>query len=352
MKLDGNTITFRKPFDLHAHLRTGQLMYWTLKYLVQYYRVIVAMPNIAERPICTLDDLIWYRAQVNAVLDQLRREGILTEEVTILYMIKLTPATTPEMIRQFKREKDVIGMKYYPADAPTTNAAGGIADLRAKSLAPVLRHMEFCGLPFSGHFQHSIKTGLDLFYTEQSALSDLRWLAEEYPNLRITVEHASTAETIAAIYYLDNVRATLTVHHMSKTRNDALSPHYICMPPLQTSHDRQIVLKAAMSGSPKFMLGNDSAIHWREKKECRNPATGIWNAPTSLCKLVELFEESNSLDRWEFFSSGAGAQAYDLPLFDDEITLRREEWTVPHSYAEGQLVPFLSEEKLAWRLAE
>jgi dihydroorotase len=347
---ENERLVLTRPDQFHAHLRTGELMYWTLRFLAQYYRVIVAMPNIAGRPICTLEDLRWYRGEVKKTIDRLHKEGLLVAEPMIYYMVKLTPATTPVMISAFKQEGDVIAMKYYPADAPTTNAQGGIPNLFDPYLRPTLREMEIAELTFSGHFQRSVKK-VPLLESEQAALPDLCELCNLFPDLPIVMEHISSAEGIALVKELpENVCGTLAIQHMILTSTDIIAPHNLCMPPALSADDRDEVVAAALSGNPKFFSGDDTAAHWREKKECRKPATGVFNAPVSFPCLVQLFDECQGLDKIEFFTAQAGARAYGLPLGKDTITMVQAPWEVPYAYAGGELVPFLSEQTMAWRL--
>lgn len=45
-----------------------------------------------------------------------------------------------------------------------------------------------------------------------------------------------------------------------------LRPHHYCLPILKREQHRAAVAAAAVSGSPKFFLGTDSAPHARSKK--------------------------------------------------------------------------------------
>ena len=259
--------TISRPADFHVHLRTGRLMYLTLKFLVRYYNLIVAMPNIKDHPICTLEDLIWYRAQVEATLEQLRNEGFLPRprEFQVLYMIKLTPQTTPAMIVEFKAEPDVVAMKEYP-DNTTTNSMGGIPNIRATGLLQeTLRAMEQYDLPLSRHCE---KPGVGLLQAEMEALPDLCWLIRTYPKMRIVMEHVSTKEgTILILQAPANVVATITIQHLLLTTNDVLGQnHNLCRPVAQSAEDLAFLIQCATSGNPKFFFGSDSAIHPSERK--------------------------------------------------------------------------------------
>jgi dihydroorotase len=86
---------------------------------------------------------------------------------------------------------------------------------------------------------------------------------------------------------------------------------------------RLAVRAAAVSGSPKFFLGTDSAPHLREAKESGCGCAGIWNAPHALESYATVFDEEGALDRFEAFASENGPRFYGLPLNDGTVTLER-----------------------------
>jgi dihydroorotase len=66
---------------------------------------------------------------------------------------------------------------------------------------------------------------------------------------------------------------------------------------------------------------------------------------------AEAFDSVGALDQLEAFASFNGADFYDLPRNSGTITLQRESWTPPESFAFGetQLKPLRSGESLPWR---
>jgi dihydroorotase len=111
---------------------------------------------------------------------------------------------------------------------------------------------------------------------------------------------------------------------------------------------RQAVRKAAVSGSPKYFLGTDSAPHSPEAKESSCGCAGIFNAPFALESYATVFEEEGALDRFEAFASEHGARFYGLPLNEGTVTLERVETAVPDRIA--GIVPFHAGETLGWRV--
>jgi dihydroorotase len=67
---------------------------------------------------------------------------------------------------------------------------------------------------------------------------------------------------------------------------------------------------------------------------------------------AEAFDAAGALDQLEAFASFHGADFYGLPRNTGHITLQREAWTPPESFAFGQaqLKPLRSGETLPWRL--
>jgi len=52
-------------------------------------------------------------------------------------------------------------------------------------------------------------------------------------------------------------------------------PHHYCLPVLKREAHRQALVRAAMSGNPRYFLGTDSAPHARQTKEADCGCAGI-----------------------------------------------------------------------------
>lgn len=67
---------------------------------------------------------------------------------------------------------------------------------------------------------------------------------------------------------------------------------------------------------------------------------------------AEAFDGMGALERLEGFASFHGADFYRLPRNTGQITLQREAWTTPESFALGQaeLKPLRGGETLPWRM--
>jgi dihydroorotase len=90
-------------------------------------------------------------------------------------------------------------------------------------------------------------------------------------------------------------------------------PHRYCLPILKHESDRQALLGAVASGSPKFFLGTDSAPHGRATKECACGAAGMYTAHAALELYALALERAGCLDKLAAFACEHGADFYGLP---------------------------------------
>jgi dihydroorotase len=133
-----------------------------------------------------------------------------------------------------------------------------------------------------------------------------------------------------------------------------IRPHYYCLPVLKRETHRLALVQAATGGSTKFFLGTDSAPHPAQLKEHASGCAGCYTAHAAMELYAEAFDAAGALDKLEAFASVNGADFYGLPRNTGRITLKREAWTVPESFAfgEAQLKPLRGGEVMQWRLAQ
>ena len=79
---------------------------------------------------------------------------------------------------------------------------------------------------------------------------------------------------------------------------------------------------------------------------------GCYTAPVAMELYAQAFDSVGALDQLEAFASFNGADFYGLPRNSGHITLKRETWVVPESFAydEALLKPLRSGETLPWRM--
>ncbi|HSV53596.1 MAG TPA: dihydroorotase, partial [Burkholderiaceae bacterium] len=257
---------------------------------------------------------------------------------------------------EIKRAKDagVVACKLYPAGA-TTNSDAGVTDIRKTTRT--LEAMQREGLLLLVHGEVT-SPDIDLFDREAAFIdSQLIPLRRDFPELKIVMEHITTRE--AAQYVAEAGRhtaATITAHHLLYNRNaifiGGIRPHYYCLPVLKRETHRLALVQAAISGSDRFFLGTDSAPHPAHLKEHASGCAGCYTAHAAMEMYAEAFDAAGALDQLEGFASFHGADFYGLPRNTGSITLRRESWAPPASFAfgEAELKPLRSGENLPWKL--
>jgi dihydroorotase len=277
-------------------------------------------------------------------------KGMSFEPLMTLYLTDNLPAD------EIARAKDagVVAAKLYPAGA-TTNSDAGVTDLR--KTYKTLEAMQKAGMLLLVHGEVT-SPDIDLFDREAVFIdTQLIPLRKDFPELKIVFEHITTAEAAQYVAESDKyTAATITVHHLLYNRNaiftGGIRPHFYCLPVLKRETHRQALVTAATSGSPKFFLGTDSAPHPAQLKEHATGCAGCYTAHAAMPMYAEAFDNADALDKLEGFASFYGADFYGLPRNSDTLTLRRESWTSPESFAFGdaELKPLRAGETLPWRV--
>ncbi len=340
-------LTIRRPDDWHVHLRDGPMLQAVAGHTARQFARAIVMPNLTP-PVLTAADARAYRERILAAVP----EGL---SFTPLMTAYLTDATDPDEVARGAAEGVFTACKLYPAHA-TTNSAHGVTDIAG--LHPVLERMQAVGLPLLIHGEVT-DPEVDIFDREAVFIErTLMGLVRDFPGLKIVFEHITTADAVDFVSDAPaSVAATITPQHIRINRNAMLvggiRPHAYCLPVAKRELHRVAVRKAAMSGSPKFFLGTDSAPHLREAKESACGCAGIFNAPYALESYVAAFDEDGALDRFEGFASEYGPAFYGLPLNEERITLEKAPCPVPETIeaSDSCLVPFHAGETLGWRLA-
>ncbi len=341
-------LTLPRPDDWHLHLRDGATMAAVLPHTVQRFARAIVMPNL-NPPITTTAQALAYRERIVAAIPD---GGRFTPLMT-LYLTENTPA---EEIVRASESDHILGVKLYPAGA-TTHSDAGVREL--SRVLPVLEKMAELGVPLLVHGEVT-DPGVDIFDREQRFIEQvLAPLLERLPELKVVLEHITTREAVEFVSTAgENLAATITAHHLLLNRNalftGGIRPHHFCLPVLKRETHRQALLAAAISGSPRFFLGTDSAPHPRHTKESSCGCAGIYTAHAAIELYAEAFEQAGALERLEGFACHFGADFYGLPRNEETITLVKEPWTVPQHYPLGSgttLVPLRAGGRIGWRIA-
>ena len=338
-------IILTRPDDWHLHVRDGEALKTVVPHTAAQFARAIIMPNLRP-PVTSAEQAAAYRQRILAAVPP----GLVFEPLMTLYLTDLLP---PDEIRRAK-DAGVVALKLYPAGA-TTNSDAGVTDLRKTQAT--LDAMQREDLPLLVHGEVTDPT-VDLFDREAVFIDRvLQPLRRDFPQLRIVLEHITTREGAQYVAASGTrTAATITAHHLLYNRNalflGGIRPHYYCLPVLKREEHRLALVAAATSGSERFFLGTDSAPHAAALKEHASGCAGCYTALSALELYAEAFDAAGALDRLEAFASFNGPAFYGLARNSGTVTLRREEWTVPESYAfgEAQLKPLRGGETLNWKV--
>lgn len=260
-----------------------------MKSLVHWLTIL--QPNLVP-PITT----------VAAALDYKRRLQIIEPKVDYIMSLYLHPDITPETIAE-AAAAGITNVKSYPAGV-TTNSSAGVVDYA--SFYPVFEAMEKHNLILNLHGElppNAAKSGsccgssdpedITVMNAEAAFLPTLLNLHAKFPNLRIILEHCTTAAAIEAVKSCGpSVAATITAHHLYLTIDAVVGNAYnFCKPVAKLPSDRLALLRAAVSKDPKFFFGTDSAPHPTSAKEKLGaPAAGCFTQKYAVQLVMDALE--------------------------------------------------------------
>ncbi len=345
MTTQPTTLTLTRPDDWHLHVRDGDALHTVVPHTATQFARAVIMPNLRP-PVTTAAQALAYKSRIQAAVPA----GLAFEPLMTLYLTDNLPAD------EIKRAKEagVVAAKLYPAGA-TTNSDAGVTDLR--KTYKTLEAMQKEDLLLLVHGEVT-SPEIDLFDREAVFIDrQLIPLRRDFPELKIVFEHITTREAAHYVRDADQcLGATITAHHLLYNRNamftGGIRPHYYCLPVLKRETHRLALVEAAVSDNPRFFLGTDSAPHPAHLKEHASGCAGCYTAHAAMELYAEAFEAAGALHKLEAFASFKGADFYGLPRNTGTVTLKKESWLPPESFAfgQGQLKPLRSGESLAWRL--
>lgn len=345
---DAQSLTIRRPDDMHVHLRDGAMLHAVAPYTASHFSRAIVMPNLTP-PVRTLADAVAYRSRIMSALPP-------GTHFTPLMTLYLTDDTSATDIEQAFHSGLVHAGKLYPAGA-TTNSALGVTSLTA--LAPALSAMQRVGMPLCIHGEVASPL-VDIFDREAAFIADvLPGLLASYPTLRVVLEHVTTkdAADFVVAHAEGRVAATVTAHHLLYSRmalfeHAKIHPHMFCLPVLKRETHRLALLQAIDSDDKGlFFAGTDSAPHTSDSKISADGCAGIFTANHAVALYAEAFDQAGMLGKLEQFCSVNGATFYGLPLNKGSITLQRQQQKVVDSIAvngmEG-VVPLRAGKTVNW----
>ncbi len=309
-----NKITLIQPDDWHVHFRDGDILKTVVPETDKNFGKCIVMPNLVP-PIINGQMANEYKKRISKFLKN---------NLNLLMTIYLTENLKKHTLINAYKTKQVFAVKLYPLGA-TTNSENGIKDV--ENIIEILSTMEENDIPLLIHGEDT-NPEIDIFDREKSFLDKvLTKITQNFPKLRITLEHITTKEAVQFILSSKNVVGSITPHHLASNRNEMLvggiRPHLYCLPILKRDIHQQELIKIAISGNKKFFLGTDSAPHEIKLKENECGCAGVFNAPYSLQIITQIFDNHNALNKLENFVSINGTKHYKLPNNKKKVSLKK-----------------------------
>lgn len=346
-----NTITLRRWFDRHLHLRDGEMLHTVLPCtLKQHATGAVIMGNLPPpHHTSTIKTALAYKERIKKALP----EGSDFQPRMTLY---LTDEITPEEVVEGFRGDAWCAVKLYMAkpngEGGTTNASHGVKNFRGRYR--VFEAMEKHCIPLLGHWE-AVDDEVDHFDREIISVErDLQPLRRAMPGLPIVFEHVSDGRAAEYVVDTPNLYATVTPQHMILNRNalfdGGLNPAHYCLPVLKREEHRLKVRELVTSGNRSFGAGTDSAAHDAEaKSRCYGCSAGIFTAPVAVELYAKVFDEENALEHLGPFLSESFLGLYGMLPSQEQMTIVRRNMIVPYSV--GSVPVLLGGQQLSWQLA-
>ncbi len=335
-----DTITLQNPFDMHLHLRDGEILAEVLPFSARSFAGGVVMPNLTP-PITTIAQALDYEKRIHQIAPDFM--ALMTLYITDSLDLKTLQAC---------REHGLKILKLYPKGA-TTNSDAGVSSLLDPALLKILESAQDLGLILSIHGESN---GFSMD-REYEFLKVFENLAKRYPRLHIIIEHMSDQRSIKVLENFENITATLTLHHITMDLDallgKGLNPHHFCKPILKTPRDREALLELALNAHPKVSFGSDSAPHPLSAKQSGSAPGGIFSAPYLLEQLCELFDRHHKLHNLQKFVSDHALKNYALkPLKNRSIKLVKKPQKIPDRIMGKNviLIPLNADKILQWSL--
>lgn len=352
------SIILDSPFDAHMHWRNkNTLMQQVYYYSVNQFAGGLLMSNTSPY-IISLNILKAYRQEVE--------ETLLMQDKSFLpiFTYYLSEELTAQDLIYAWNEKMINAVKYYPKGG-TTGSDKGLAGF--EKVNHLLEIMQRLKIPLLIHGETPVMndTVVDDYERERIFMeTELLALVERFPDLRICLEHITTAASVEFVLKHQNVIATITPQHCLvdrralfngvkfvdgkikfDTTENGMMPKYMCRPILKQESDLRAIQRGLLlqskEGLKKFGLGTDTAPHTRDKKYCECGACGVFSAPVALQMYASAFEEIGILDHLQVFAGEIMPNFYGIKdkLPRRTTTLVKEETKVDPFYS-GIVTPF------------
>ncbi len=359
--MEPKTITLPKWYDLHVHMRQGDVMpQYMNAHVAMGCAGILAMPN-TKPPVAKVfesDDLPYWSIEEYRAMLMAAGGNQFQVMITPLY---LTKDTSGDMIKKGAQKGLLQAAKYYPPHG-TTNSDHG-RPLQSYIDNGVLAAMEEAGVILCVHGEEHGLSG-EAYFGKDSNAEDyfykerLPRVRDKFPNLKIVCEHITTKTAANFVKQAgDKTGASITPQHLMYTVTDLLQGlkyHLYCLPLVKFEEDRQALLAAVNDkNNTRFFAGTDSAPHTTKATEC-GCAAGCFTGGVAPQLYIESFDLNQGQDSFEAFLCRNGANFYGLPVPKDTFTLTYSPQDMhPLSTVEGTVLPLplgLGQKTIPWSI--
>jgi len=239
------------------------------------YSLVINMMNWKEE--LDISDIGAARIKIKTFLTEVLKTE---SRCNVFLMPVLGKNMKPEQLQTFLQninDLPIIGFKLFPPGqstnsgyAPSTEQAGELIDVLSKSNMTLAYHLE--------------DPNASVEDKERSAVENILPQLEKHAgDMRRTIEHVSTEETLKYVFAHPNMYCTITPQHIGlslemlesvkpRQEDDAALylqrhfPGFYCKPLIPSEKNRRILLDTWLSGIDKIILGTDSAPHETSKK--------------------------------------------------------------------------------------
>ena len=243
-------ITLQSPFDMHLHLRDGEILQNVAQHTAKSFSYALIMPNL-NPPILDTKSALAYKQRI--------LQATQGNDFTPIMSLYLNENLGLNDLQEAK-DNGIFILKLYPKGA-TTGSENGVSEILSDKILEILEIAQNLGMILSIHGE----TNGFVLDREVEFHSIFEYLAKNFPKLKIIFEHLSDRRSIPLVEKYDNLFATLTLHHILLNLDDViggmLNPHYFCKPILKTKKDQESLLQTALQAHQKFSYGSESDPH-------------------------------------------------------------------------------------------
>lgn len=366
--------SFRIPAfaNMHVHLREtfDERCPELLRQHARHSDLIMAMPNTVQ-PLASAERIRTYREGLDKAWD-----GPTDDWIKLAWFFSKDHAR--DEVEAMASLPGVIAAKMYPGGM-TSQSHGGIDPALIvnwkdgnKDFDDALGMLSELGVVLCIHAEAPLELTHTRTYhsglegTESIWIAFLKDVTARFGNLRVVVEHVTTAamiEWVSSNADRQRVAATVTPQHLEwhlgHLFEGGLRPMRYCKPVYKMPRDNYALWKA-VAHSPNVFLGSDCAPWARARKLEPCGCAGVYSTPILPELLGRLFEKADWLTRLADFSSGRARTFYRIEgglsrsklarnrrIYSSEIEYRRLDWTYQSSHPQYETA--WEREQFGWK---